>query len=638
MDKGIKDMWKGNGMKTKGWIALACLLGSMAPAQAADERALQTEHEYVGYVVNADGSYIETRETAIKVLKESALEAAETASVSYSTSIQKADVVAAYTLKPDGRRIDVPASNYQVQAASGHDGDSPVYSDLTTLTVVFPSLAQGDTTVFTYRLTASQPMFPGQFSMIENFNPSQYYGDVRVTVDAPVGLQASHQQWQMQESRRERDGRRLIEWTWRNRTPVARESLRDSVFNHERYPGYAYSTFRDYAQIAQAYGGPANAKAAPTPRVRTLADEITGDAREPREVARRLYEWVSRNITYAGNCIGLGAVVPRDLDVVLDNRMGDCKDHATLLQALLTAKGIPSTQALINAGGTYTLPKVPVASVVNHVITYIPSLDLYADSTAATVPFGSLPNGSAGKPVLLVEGHHEGASTPLREAGRDGQKLRTTLRIAADGSVKGSQQVELSGRLAVMARDQFRELPTAEAAKMVRRYFERMALRADGTVRYPDARPLQDDFSIDADFEIAQMLPTSGGLQTQPLFISYAPIASIVARNLGSTDQPEGESGCGGIYSEEEYTIDLAPGTRIASLPRNVDVEEGNVAFRATYQREGNRIRISRRLDDRTPGPVCSPEYNAAYARTMQKILPGLREQIVYLAADVSAD
>lgn len=633
-------MRTGTGVGMKGSAMLACLLAGLGTvwAHAADDRALQTEHERVAYLVNADGSYVETRETAIKVLKESALEAAKTASVSYSTSIQKADVVAAYTLKPDGRRIDVPSGNYQVQAASGQGGDSPVYSDLTTLTVVFPALAQGDTTVFAYRLTASQPMFPGQFSMIENFNPSQYYGDVKITVDAPATLQASHQQWQMQESRRERDGRRVIEWTWRNRTPVVRESLRDSVFNHERYPGYAYSTFRDYAQIAQAYGGPANAKAVPTPRIRTLADEVAGDARDPHEVARRLYEWVSRNITYAGNCIGLGAVVPRDLDVVLDNRMGDCKDHATLLQALLSAKGIPSTQALINAGGTYTLPKVPVASVVNHVITYIPSLDLYADSTAATVPFGSLPGGSAGKPVLLVEGHHDDAMTPLREAGRDGQKLTTELRVAADGSIKGTQRVELSGRLAVAARDQFRDLPAAEADKMVRRYFERMALTAKGSVRYPDAGPLQDDFSIDADFEVARMLPTSGGMQPQPWFISFAPIGGIVARGVGSSEQPPGESGCGGIYSEEDYVIEFPAAVRIATLPRDIEVEEGNLAYRATHRREGNRIRISRRLDDRTPGPVCSADYNAAYARTMQRLMPGLREQIVYLGADAGAD
>ena len=34
----------------------------------------------------------------------------------------------------------------------------------------------------------------------------------------------------------------------------------------------------------------------------------------------------------------LPSFLPRDLTFVLDNKMGDCKDHATLLQALLAAK------------------------------------------------------------------------------------------------------------------------------------------------------------------------------------------------------------------------------------------------------------------------------------------------------------
>ena len=37
--------------------------------------------------------------------------------------------------------------------------------------------------------------------------------------------------------------------------------------------------------------------------------------------------------------MGIGAVVPRDMDVVLDAKMGDCKDHATVMQALLASHG-----------------------------------------------------------------------------------------------------------------------------------------------------------------------------------------------------------------------------------------------------------------------------------------------------------
>lgn len=612
---------------------MSALLGcGAASAGEAVERPLQIEHENTTYVVNSDGSYVESREIATKVLKESALESAKDASITYSTSIQKAEVVAAYTLKADGRKVAVPASNFQVNTRSGQNGASPIYSDETTLTVVFPELAVGDTTVFSYRLSAIKPMFDGHFSILRSYSPALYYGDVRVVVDAPDSLTAQHQAWQMKEVRqRPANGRKVVEWTWRNRNPVDPESLRDSTYNVEHYPGYAYSTFSSYSQIAQAYGGPANVKAVPDERIRKLADEIAGDAGEPREIAKRLYEWVSANISYAGNCIGLGAVVPRDLDVVLDNRMGDCKDHATLLQALLTAKGIESTQALINAGETYRLPKVPVASVVNHVITYIPSLDLYADSTAATVPFGSLPRSAAGKPVLLVAGHRDDAKTPALQAGHDWQRMKTVLQIQSDGSVKGTLQLQLNGRLAVAARDQFRNMDRADADKLVKRYFQQSALKAVGTLVYEDPKPLLDHFTMDASFEVEQMIPVPGGMQIQPWFISLAPVSSIVGRNLGSDEQAAGESSCGSVLSDEEYVFEFPETMRIAALPSDVSLEQDGVAYAATYRQEANRVHVKRTFDDRTPGPVCSAEYNASYSQLMRKIMPDLRSHIIYL-------
>jgi transglutaminase-like putative cysteine protease len=612
--------------------AAICALISVPLVTYAAEQPLRIEREFVRYEINQDGSYAESRETAIKVLKDTALSAAKSASVSYSTSIQKAEVVAAYTLKADGRRIPVPQGNYQLNTSSGRDGDSPFYSDETTLSVVFPDLAVGDTTVFAYRLVANQPMFDGHFSVIESFNPATYYGDVRITIDAPASLQAQHQSWQMEEGApRGAAARKVVEWRWRNRKPVDPATLRDSVYNPERYPGYAWSTFTDYAQIARAYGERAAAKAIPTPRVRALADEVAGDAKEPRDVAKRLYEWVSRNISYAGNCIGLGAVVPRDLDVVLDNRMGDCKDHATLLEALLAARGIESTQALINAGSSYALPRVPVASVVNHVINYLPGFDLYVDSTAATAPFDTLPAQLADKPVLLVNGHRDDARTPKRRRGNDWQKLWTSLSIRPDGSVKGRQKLELNGRLAVAAREQFRDMAPDDEAKLVKRYFRGAALRANGSVRHDDPAPMLEHFVLEADFEVERAIPPSGGFALTPWFVSYAPLQAVVLRNTGDEEQPAGESNCGGILSEEEYELEFPTGVDIVAMPSDVSVEQGEVTYSAIHRREGQRLHAKRSLDDRTPGPVCSAEYNADYARTMRQLLPALRQQVVYV-------
>ncbi|MBX3711577.1 MAG: DUF3857 and transglutaminase domain-containing protein [Lysobacter sp.] len=612
-------------------LVLSALFPPMAAASPEDW-PVRIERQHHAYAIEADGRYVETVETAIKVLKSSGLSFAKDSSIGYSTSIQQADVLEAYTLKPDGRRVPVPPGNFQVSSNQGRAGDSPIYSDRSRLTVVFPELAVGDTTVLRYRLTAKAPMFDGHFSVIDSFSPARYYGDVRVVIDAPASLRASHQAWHLKEVRnRVEGGRRVIEWAWQNRTPVDQDTLRDRTFDIERYPGYAFSSFPGYADIARAYGERADAKAEVTPRIAALASEISGDAGEPREIARRLYEWVSREISYAGNCIGLGAVVPRDLDVVLDNRMGDCKDHATLLQALLKARGIDSTQALVNAGNVHVLPKTPVASMVNHVITYVPALDLYMDSTSSTEPFGSLPASVAGKRVLLVHGYRDDTATPMPQRGNDSQRMRARLAIAEDGSVDGGVNIHINGRMAVAARESFREAGDRARKDMVRDYFRSGGMLADGSVRIEAPEAVPEQITLDVDYRVTDMVVLPGGFTVSPWFMNPMSISSIVSAQLPDPVRPAGETDCSGARSEESYEYTFAPSLRIVAVPPDVSLSEGPVTYTARHRIEDNRLIIDRTLDDRTPGPVCSAEYNTAYGRLMGLIMKNLRAQVVVL-------
>lgn len=619
------------------WLVCAASLGLVwsAPGWAQDDpaRSLQVERDHTQYVVNADGSYTETRELSTRILLERGIESAKDAGVSYSTSIQTAEVLSAYTLKANGQRIDVPRSNYQVSASSGRDGDSPIYSDQTRLTVVFPDLAVGDSTVFSYRLVARQPMFAQQFSMIESYSPATYYGDVQVSIDWPDSLPLRFQSWQLQQTLPAAEaGRKRVQWQWRNTKPIKPEDLPQELFRVERYPGFAVSSFSDYAQIAQAYGSVADGKAAPTPRIRALAESIVGKQKDPREVTRLLYEWVAQKISYAGNCIGLGAVVPRDLDVVLDNKMGDCKDHATLLQALLSSRGIASSQALVNAGGLYYLPEIPVVAMVNHVINYVPSLDLYLDSTAAVVPFGSLPGNVAGKPVLLVHGHRDGASTPQNAVGREGQRFSATIRVLADGTVQGQQKIDMRGQVATGARSQFRNGNAAEADKWVKQYFRGQGLIATGTMKYADPQALLDTFDMEVSYDVAQMLPRSGGLPISAVFYNPVTLNAVVVGQLLDPDKPSGETQCAGVLLEESFEYEFADGLRIVSVPSDVKVEEAFLRYESSYRREGNRVHVRRVFDDRTPGPICSGEYNARFDAALRRLLPDLKAQIVYLS------
>src|SRR5262249_39611597 len=152
------------------------------------------------------------------------------------------------------------------------------------------------------------------------------------------------------------------------------------------------------------------------------------------------------NIRYVAINLGVGAIVPHAASEVLTNLYGDCKDHVTLLQALLKAKGIDSTVAIIDAGDDFTVSKVATLQQFNHVITYIPDMNLYLDSTARYTPFGVLPFPDADKTVLL-SGTGKLDHTPWSD--ETTFRTVTTLKVHDDGSADGETKIAAAGAIAV---------------------------------------------------------------------------------------------------------------------------------------------------------------------------------------------
>jgi transglutaminase-like putative cysteine protease len=620
-------------MKNK-LACLAVLLGSFGVGQATAEPSLDLQHRYPLYhatiVINADGTAVESREWSITVLKESALEWAKQASISYSTSAQKAEVVAAYTRKADGRRIEVPKDNYQLQVNRGKGKESPVFSDFSTMTVVFPDLAVGDTVVFSYRVVQTEPLFPGHFSLAETLHSQMAFDDVRVRIDYPATMPLQLEARGMTEKpRSEKGGRRVVEWRYANPNPARGERRNFTVFDFDKEAGFSVSTFKTYAEIASAYGSRALPKAAVTDRIRKLAAEIVKEKRTVKDQAHALYEWVATNVTYAGNCIGIGAVVPRELNFVLDNKMGDCKDHATLLQALLAARGIRSNQALVNAGPVYRLPKVPVASHVNHVITYIPALDLYLDSTSDSTPFGMLPFQVQDKPVLLVGVSRDGAKTPADPVGSNQERTVTRLKIAPDGSVSGTSEVFQKGQNAAQTRAMARTMTREVEQDLVKNMLRSQGMIGNGKFEKDDPKALSDSYKYKASLSVEKFarVPGPGALSIHPL-VSGASIASVVLSSM----EPEkaAEIVCSNGTAIEEYTIEFPAGVKVLSVPDDVKISNAFLSYEAKYKLEGSVVSARRVLDDRTKGNVCAPDTMLEYKRFAEKVMDDLKAQILY--------
>ncbi|MBI5656414.1 MAG: DUF3857 and transglutaminase domain-containing protein [Geobacter sp.] len=599
------------------------------PIPEADIPARCTSWHIV-YDVNADGSFIESQKWSMLVLKESAMESQKMASMTFSTSVAKGEILEAYTLKKSGQRIDTPKNSYQVTANDGYKSASPLYSDETTISVVFPDLAVGDTIVFSYRITNTEGMFPHQFSIAHGFSRFQAYDDVSVKVIAPKAMKLHHEVFSLTPSQKqEMDGKQVLEWTYQNKKPEKWTPADNGISFVGDEPSLYVSTFASYREIAEAYGSRATPKAAASARVKALSAQIVADKTTPVTQAHALYDWVARNISYGGNCIGIGAVVPRDLDVVLDNKMGDCKDHATLLQALLAAQNIESEQALVNAGSRYDLPKVPVVATINHVINYLPGLKIYLDSTASTLPFGMLPMQLGEKPVLLASHYQEGAKIPSTAQYGHEQVMRTKIRINPDGTATGTAHFSLKGFPAIGMREAMRNLRGDQEEFAVKSLLESQGIHGTGTLQKDDPKELLDVYNFSISFKLEDLLivASTTGMPIKPVAFSFFPIGMLIA---GAYEPPPKKATiCSGGRSVEEYVYEFPSSMTIVGFPKDFEYSSPAVDYRATYRKSGNELTVTRDFRDKTATNVCSSTYEADYQKIARNILRDLQSQVM---------
>jgi len=118
---------------------------------------------------------------------------------------------------------------------------------------------------------------------------------------------------------------------------------------------------------------------------------ITSDISADEQFAAAVFRKVQNSISYIAIENGIGAIQPRDVNLVYQRKMGDCKDMSNLLNAVLKNNGDNSSLALSASLSHRTDLDFPEVSSANHAIcVYEISKDslIYLDATDEDVYFG----------------------------------------------------------------------------------------------------------------------------------------------------------------------------------------------------------------------------------------------------------
>ncbi|MGH7271332.1 MAG: DUF3858 domain-containing protein, partial [Polyangiaceae bacterium] len=243
---------------------------------------------------------------------------------------------------------------------------------------------------------------------------------------------------------------------------------------------------------------------------------------------------------------------------------GDCKDKATLIVTMLSALGIKATPVAVRTANKGTIEPSPASlAPFDHMIAYVPSLDLYLDGTAEYSGSRELPAMDRGAMALQInEGDAKLVTLPEPPAAESVSAHRMDATVAPDGSAQIDWQAQISGVEASAWRARFHAVATRKER------IERMmaALLPGSEVSAVEAGDLDDveqDVSLRVRVRVPQLARAEGDAFTLPIgprehmVRAYATLATrtMPVRMLAQWTE------------SDDWTVHLPAGEKVRSLP-----------------------------------------------------------------------
>ncbi|KWN81727.1 hypothetical protein WM25_04595 [Burkholderia ubonensis] len=600
------------------------------PAAGIDDTPPTTlERDVHEFVIQRDGSLEEHDDATLRANDANGIDAIAQRYVWFDKDLEKVDLLAAQTLDRDGVAHPVgPDAIRDVQEP--RSAGAPTFEDGVLRTVVFPGVEAGSRTRVAFRKVRTRPLNPGYFGYFvePSRDPVDYQ---RLVFDVPADMPLHA------------DARGYVALP-----PVTANGRTRYVFEYRHGPydrielgavGYPtdgdrlmVSTLPDYAAFAARYRNAAVDPSANDPAVAQLARTLTANAPDPHDKARILYDWVRANVRYVALFLGETAAAPHRVTDILRNRYGDCKDHVALFGALLAAVGIRSEPVLLNLGSVYTLPSVPGygGGAVNHAITWLPDLGLYADTTTGGIAFGYLPPIVMDRPALLVDTGVL-ARTPAT------QPRTRTARLAIDAARLDAQRyqsyVEDDGWTAELERNVFRRATRERVRQLAVERLRQSGLRGTADLVTTDLAATGGPFGVTMTGTLDHAVWPDGTTAVPALSSPTGGIATQVQGWLAEPVRTQAWVCIGGAF-DETAQIALPANVTVTDVPADTAVRDRFVDFASHYVFDASArvVQITRRLRADFGRQVCTPDDYAAMRASLERIERDTQAQIVVRA------
>jgi tetratricopeptide (TPR) repeat protein len=385
-----------------------------------------------------------------------------------------------------------------------------------------------------------------------------------------------------------------LRWVWRDLPAVPRDVPPAPPLLVSPY--LVYSNHPEWGGLADWYGRHVAPRVRVSEQVEETARRLVEGTDDRLDRINRIYRFVTNEIRYVGLEFGEHRYRPFSADWVLHHKIGDCKDKAALLVALLDAIDIPARMVMVRTSDLGPVGnRLAVLEIFNHAIAYLPEDDLWLDGTAAGHVMYPPPSMDQDAVVLVVEG----ASSRLQTTPAVGAGLSSLhYRVLAAGpeNVEIEVRSEDTGDAADMRRAQFGGSREPQRfARWLRGQFPGVQVVGEPSEQIVSSR---DPTIIDVKGSIARSaLQSSGGVRVYPGEIEWKASAIPGGTRYGPLMVD--------VKPDLEWTLEVELGRPPRNLPESSDLATpfGDLRLEIDGNDSGYRVKGWLHL---TPGLVAA--------------------------------
>jgi hypothetical protein len=531
----------------------------------------------------------------------------------YSSHFSKLQKLEARTLVPVPGAADKYKALRVTAFKDKFDVQEGVFFDDTRATSFsFPAVAPGARTVTDY--TIRHP--DGRFLMPFYFGSYVPVRHAEVTITAPKGVQLNYKLFNAEQlpikfSKQEQGGNVVYRWSADNLPAAPRDEDAPKAAYYLPHLVYyieqatvagrqqqllggvpqLYSMYADFVRRIQPHDSPA---------LKHRVDSLVAGAATPEEKARRIYYWVQDNVRYIAFEQGMRGFVPHAAGLVYERRYGDCKDMANLTTEMLRLAGLKSYLTWV---GTRDLPykygELATPGVDNHMISTCelsPGQYTFLDATSNHTPFGMPSAFIQGKEGLLgLDGQQSKVvPIPVVAPARNGATDRSVVTLDGTG-LRGTGELAFTGYSKVNQSYALGGLDRVQEPKYVKALLERGSNKF-----FVDKYAVQNLAARDQPLRLTYDYRLQDYVQKldDELYINLNLERPLAHDRLDSLTRrlPRANEFAHTDHTRTELVVPA--GYEVSYLPPAAQAGDatGPLAFRISYERQGDRIIQNREL------------------------------------------